>query len=215
MFAAIAARDPEEVEALLAADPALAEARTAEGRSAVAVARARYELEIVALLLAAGPRLDVFDAAMIGDTPALRALIAEDPTRLTDTDTDGYTPLHLAAYFQQEDAVRVLLDLGASATAWSTGEALAQPLHLAATRPRNGAICRALVTAGADVNAPQEDGGTPLHRAAQSGDAETIEALLDLGARRDAESDDGFTPAELAYALERDEIAELIRGWSR
>jgi len=57
---------------------------------------------------------------------------------------------------------------------------------------------RRLVEGGADVNARQRDGFTPLHEAAQNGDGELVEYLLARGADPAAKLDDGRAVADLA-----------------
>jgi cytohesin len=55
-----------------------------------------------------------------------------------------------------------------------------------------------LLEYGADPNASQDGGFTPLHSAAQNDDRESVEALLEAGADPSLANDDGKTPAELA-----------------
>ena len=213
LFAAIGARDPDEVRALLAVNPTLAHARDEQGLPAILVARYRYEPEILAALLAVAGALDLYEAAVVGDAARIRALAAADHPDIDAYSADGFTPLQLAAYFSEPDAVAALIELGANPRAWTTGEAGMQALHLAATRPRNGAVCRLLVGAGADVNAQQERGGySPLHRAAQGGDEETARALLELGADPLVEADDGLDAIQTAIACDHDALAALLRG---
>ena len=72
-----------------------------------------------------------------------------------------------------------------------------QPLHSAAAGRSAGSV-RALIGAGADVNAKQRNGWTPLHSAAQSGDAAMARMLVEAGADLQAESDDGQKPIDVA-----------------
>jgi len=57
---------------------------------------------------------------------------------------------------------------------------------------------RLLLEHGADPNAAQDGGFTPLHSAAQNDDRASVEALLAAGADPSLVSDDGKRPADLA-----------------
>jgi len=57
---------------------------------------------------------------------------------------------------------------------------------------------RALLAAGADVNAPQTDGATALHWAVYRGDAATADLLIEAGANVNAANRNGATPLSLA-----------------
>ena len=66
------------------------------------------------------------------------------------------------------------------------------PLHLAA-RDGQVEIAQALITAGADVNAQNNSGYTPLHRAT-NGNTEIAQALITAGADVNAKDEFGYTP---------------------
>jgi len=53
---------------------------------------------------------------------------------------------------------------------------------------------QALLKKGADVNAPNSKGATPLHLAAQKGHREVVALLLEKGAAANAASTTGATP---------------------
>lgn len=53
---------------------------------------------------------------------------------------------------------------------------------------------RALIDAGADVNAKDEDGQTPLHYAADRGHSEALKVLINAGADVNAKNENGWTP---------------------
>jgi cytohesin len=61
-----------------------------------------------------------------------------------------------------------------------------------------------LLEAGADPNAAQDGGFTPLHSAANNDDRESAEALLAAGADPGLKTDEGKTPAQLAGDGTRD-----------
>src|SRR5205085_6422539 len=99
LFDAIEAGNAAEVRSLLAADPALASARSDTGVSALLWARYRNHAEVVEALLAADPELDVFDASALGHLPRLAELVEADPALANAWSADGFTPLGLAAFF--------------------------------------------------------------------------------------------------------------------
>ena len=70
---------------------------------------------------------------------------------------------------------------------------------------------RSLLREGADVNAPQGDGMTALHWAAERGDAELADVLLYAGARVDAGTRIGhYTPLHLASRRAGANVVEVL-----
>ena len=110
---AVRAGDVRTVQQLLGRSPALASSRDDDGTSAVLVACEAGDRRVLDALLAAGPDLDVFDAAALGLVNQLEILLGLDPTLAADVGRDGATPLHLAARFGHVEAARRLLDAGA------------------------------------------------------------------------------------------------------
>ena len=103
------------------------------------------------------------------------------PRLINSYSHDGWTPLHLAAFFAGASLVEALLEHGADVNARAQNGTNNMALHAAATA-RNLAAVRALVEHGADVNARQEGGWTALHSAALSGDVEMARLLISHGA---------------------------------
>jgi len=209
MMAAVAAGDTDAVARLLAEDPSLASARGDDGVSAVLLARYRFDRPTMDVLLAADPELDVFEAAALGRLDRLKDRLAL-PDAATAFSPDGFTALHLAAFFGRAEAVRILLEAGASVAAYTRNAFANQPLHAAAAG-RHVEVCRLLLAAGADVNATQHGGYTPLHEAAQHGDDEMVELFLSAGADPKASVADGGTPADLAEAAGHRDVANRLR----
>lgn len=210
IFAAIGAGDDERVRELIESRPELAAARDGAGLSAVLQATYAGEEAIVDLLLEANPTLDVFDAATVGRTRGLEELLAAEPELARSWSPDGFTPLHLAAYFGREDSARLLLERGADANVVAQHDTLeVAPLHSAAAGGHES-IVQLLLEAGADPNARQPGGFTPLHSAAQNGDRESAELLLERGADPSATTDEGKTAAQLAASAGHDELADFV-----
>lgn len=210
LIAAVDAGDASRVADLVAADPSLANARDDAGVSAIMTARYRSDRAVMDALLAADPDLDVFEATSLGYADRLADGLEADPSLATAFSADGYTALHLAAFFGKAEAARRLLDGGAGVNVTSRNEMLVQPLHSAAAG-RHHEVCRVLLAAGADVRATQRHGYTPLHAAAQHGDDELVELFLSAGADPSAALDDGTTSADLAERSGHDDVARRIR----
>lgn len=210
LIAAVDAGDAAAVSAMLADDPALASARGSDGVSALLHARYRFHREVLDALLAADPDMDVFDAAALGHVDRLRHRLDEDPAAARAYAADGFTALHLAAFFGKPEAARMLLEAGASALDYGTNDFANQPLHAAAAG-RHAEVCRVLLAAGADVNATQHGGYAPIHEVAASGDIDLVELFLSAGADPLARTDGGRTPAEVAEAAGHVDLARRLR----
>jgi ankyrin repeat protein len=95
----------------------------------------------------------------------------------------------------------------------TAGPALAEsPLADAIESGRRDAAFE-LLAAGADVNASQGDGTTPLHWAAYHLDVELVERLVDRGARANTQNRYGATPlGEAAKAANAELVAVLLEA---
>jgi ankyrin repeat protein len=211
LFAAIRAGDQQAVGAALAAEPALAAARNAAGVSAVLWACYTRQAGALAALLAAGPELDVFEAVAAGAGERAEALLAADPALAAAWSADGFTALHLAAFFGHEALALRLLALGADAGAPAREATHVTPLHSAAAA-RSAGIARALLVRGADPDARQAGGYTALMAAAQLDDRALAGLLLAHGADPALRADDGRAAADFADEKGHHALAALLRG---
>lgn len=87
-----------------------------------------------------------------------------------------------------------------------------EPLILVAVASGQKEITEYLLGQGADINATQGGGYTPLHIAAQNGNEEMIQYLLEHMADINATTDDGQTPMELAIKHGHDAGKWFIAG---
>jgi ankyrin repeat protein len=113
IFELIEAGDRDGLDELLDRKPEAAGERDGNGLSPVLRALYVGKAELVDPILDANPPLDVFDAAAVGRTRGLEELLDGEPELVRAWSPDGFTALHLAAYFGQEDAARILLERGA------------------------------------------------------------------------------------------------------
>ncbi len=169
------------------------------------------DLARVEQLVAADPVLAVFAAAMLGDTARLEELLAGNRSLATALSTDGWTPLHLAAFFGKVEAVRLLLNKGAPVKARSTNSMENTPLHAAAAG-RHAGVIKVLLDHGAPPNAQQSGGWVALHAAAQYGDIESAKALVDGGADVSARADNQQRPLDLAMLKAQHAMVEFLEA---
>lgn len=86
------------------------------------------------------------------------------------------------------------------------------PLHVAALNLDSGPL-RALLAAGAPVNARDRDGATPLHMAAFATRRENAELLLKAGADPLIRTHEGRDVASMARRVRADEVAGIVSLW--
>lgn len=171
--------DLAAVRAILDSDSQLASARLASGESPLMAALYRGQRDVVALLIDAGADLDVFAAAATGQTAPLKSAAA-DPAAVNSFSYDGWTPLHLAAFFGHPDAARILIQAGAELNAVSRNGLRNTPLH-AATAGKHSDVALLLLAEGADPRVV--DGGG--YSATQIATENRLTAVVDaVNARR-------------------------------
>jgi ankyrin repeat protein len=210
IFDAVRAGDTGQVQTLLAAQPNLVNAKNERGHSPVLIAQYHHKRDVVTVLLAAGPELDLFDAASVGRTERVAELLERDPTQVNAYSSDGFYPLGLAAFFAQPDTVRELLARGADVTQVARNPMRIQPLH-AATAGKSMDVVRLLVEAGAPVNVKQQNGWTPLHAAVQHKDLEMTRYLVAHGADPKAQNDEGKSAIGMAAEQGSIDILKVLK----
>jgi hemoglobin len=125
----------------------------------------------------------------------------------------GTTLLHFAAGAGCLEVVALLLHLGVDPNIQGRGDHA--PLYCVANECASEAgpeVIRALVRAGADVNAcGGVTGATALHMAARRGHVEIARALLDSGAAVNARDRKGDTPLQRAINCRKNGVSQLLR----
>ena len=140
------------------------------------------------------------------------ALLDPDPG-LAGFSADGFTPLHLAAYFGQTQWLEFSSIAGPTrmlcrAVRWPYGRCKCRG------EPALGIVTR-LLDHGAEVNAKQHGGWTPLHAAAFNGDLPMAGGSSCVRHGPVPASDDGKTPLDVAVEKGHEPVANWLRGHTR
>lgn len=142
IFELVDADDAEGIRTLLGDDPEAAHERDENGLSPLVHALYRGNDEAVAAILAAGEPTDPWDRLVAGYADGLPAPGAWS--------TDGFTPLHLAAFVDNVSAAAALLAAGADPNVLATTSfARVTPLGTCAFADALG-VARLLLEHGAD-----------------------------------------------------------------
>jgi len=145
----------------------------------------------------------------------------------------GRTPLHEAALRGHKEIAELLIANGADVNAkdnygatpldWAIDDEIADLIRnhggktgeewtalIDAAADGNIEVVKQLLAAGANVNAKNKWGGTPLHWAARGGHKEIVELLIAKGVNVNAKDDEGETPLDQA-GTSWPEISDLLR----
>lgn len=189
MMAAFEAGDVDRVRALVDEHPEVLAEKGPGGIPLPLAALYHGREDLARLLLDLGAPLHVHAAAALGRVDALAAMLDRRQASVRDRSADGWTPLHLAAYFGRRAAVTLLIERGADLRARSANAMENTPLHAAVAGGRM-AVVMLLVERGADVNA-EAAGVAPLDIACGRRDDEMVRYLVDRGAEKACKGGNG------------------------
>ena len=204
--------DLDGVKIALAREPELLTARNASGQSAVLLSKYYRQPEVTNYLLSLEPEMDVYDSSAAGDLAGVTRMLNVNEALLESHSSDGWTPLHLAAFFGQQSLAEALIERGAKVDVRSTNRMVNTPLHAAAVGGQTRLV-ELLLRHGADVNARQQGGWTALHAAAQAGHREMAEVLLAHAADVTARAENNQTALDLALLGGKAEIVALLENF--
>jgi len=162
-------------------------------------------------LLALGFPVPLHEAAALGRIADVEAALARGPEAINLLSADGWTPLHLAAFFGHAEIAGLLLSKGADASLYSRAFECNLPLHAAcAGRSEKTAVVELLIPATPDIDARQGGGWTPLMLAAGNGMTDTVTKLLNAGADPSLLSESGKTARDVAREAGQEAVAALF-----
>lgn len=149
----------------------------------------------------------IHDAVSAGDTTRIAEFLASNPPLMASEDSEGRTPLLLAAENGQNDILEFLLSKGGSVN--EKNKEGFTPLHAAAAAQQTEML-KLLLSKGASVNARSERGFSPLSIAVAADYEEGVKLLIYSGAEINATDLVGLTPLHLAAEKGYTKIAALL-----
>ncbi|MBP9901478.1 MAG: ankyrin repeat domain-containing protein [Verrucomicrobia bacterium] len=151
------------------------------GLSVLGAARLRHCGDMIKALRARGATENIFDAIRLDLPDTAAALIARKRSLSQAPNAQGFMPLHLAAAFDREQILRLLLDDHVPPDLRHERSGVTA-LHVAAVCHRTNAAAQ-LLQAKAAAESVDFAGFAPLHYAAACGSADVAAVLLRHGAQ--------------------------------
>ena len=149
----------------------------------------------------------LFNSSTFGDIEGLISALAQGG-RVAVMDSDGFTPLIVAACHGHTDICGLLLAHGSNVNEVDP-DSKHTALHLAALKGHNASI-EALLSWGAAVNPQDYAGFTPLHFACQEGHLLCVLTLLKAGASLTLPNNQGTLPIHKAAQHNRMEVVKTL-----
>lgn len=197
LMLAIQNRDLAAAKAALERDASQATEAIPGGLSPLMFAMYNGSREIADLLVSFREP-DIWESVALNDATRVARFVLDDSALLAAYSPDGWTALHLAAFFGSREAVFVLLGLSAPLDAISQNPMANTPMHAAIAGAGGEGLAPLMIGFGADVKHVGGSGVTALHLAASRGFEGLCKLLMARGADRGAKTEDGKTAADIA-----------------
>lgn len=163
-------------------------------------------LVVILLFISVGYSQDIYEACRKGNIELIKKLAKINPDTINKLNKSGYSPLIIAGYRNQLEAVKVLLELGAQVNAISgDGSVLTAGCYKSDTE-----LVKILLKHKADVNVRNSAGTTPLMFAILSGNEGIVKLLLQNGADTNAKDNSGKTIKEFTQNCDNEAIKKMI-----
>ena len=143
---------------------------------------------------------------------AAAALFAVSSLHAMETLGKNELPIHDAARMGTRADVERILKADPKMRDIPTETMGSTPLHLAALNVDPGPL-KALIAAGANVNARDKGDATPLHMAAYATRSEHAKLLLEAGSNPLLKTSEGRDVASMARKVRADEVAGIVSLW--
>ena len=175
------------------------------GKTSLYYAAENGKVHTVQVLMNLGAELPLAQAAANGQKGVIMTLLAAGANP-NMRDSDGHTALVHAAWAGRLGIVNILLQNGANPNEWNNLRNT--PLHFCASLTVE--VAKKLIDAGADVNAKNIFGFTPLYLSVKCNKIDMVRILMDNGADENIANDLGDTPLTVARKIGYMNIVDIM-----
>lgn len=152
-------------------------------------------------------KLDVFDVARKGTLAEAKAYLKQNPKAFTVLNQEGYSPLILACYRNNNEVAKFIIENGADINGNSS---MGTPL-MAAIVKGNNEIAQLLIEKKANTNLADANGKTALIYAVQFQNKVVLKMLVQNNADKSHKDKEGKTAFEYAVFAGNEEIINLLK----
>jgi ankyrin repeat protein len=173
-------------------------------------------VDVVRFLLARKPQItgqngyqDLMEAVVISGKDEILRLLMDNNVDMNLASDDGWTALFFAAVHEHESMVEMLLS-PSSGVIINQKDVHGCTALLCAAEMYDDRITKMLIQSGADVNCLNDEGFSPLHKAAAMGRRVNARLLLNANANIEATDEEGITPLRRAFENGHDDVVRLL-----
>ena len=152
-------------------------------------------------------KLDVFDVARKGTVDQAKDLMKSNPQIFDVTNQEGYSPLILACYRNNNEVAKFIIENGGDINGNSN---MGTPL-MAAIVKGNNEIAQFLIEKKADLNLADKNGITALIYAVQFQNKTVLAKLIQNKVDKNHKDKEGKTAFEYAVFAGNEEIINLLK----
>ncbi|WP_304238182.1 ankyrin repeat domain-containing protein [Jiulongibacter sediminis] len=205
----LTSRDEEKLIELIAEYPSVLDLKQEGGSSNFATLAYHGLQKAFDFAITQKQSFDFYEAIMAGKKELCDAILKKKKSLLNSFAPDGFTPIALATYFNQDKIAHWLLSQGANPGIPARNNAKVNALHAAVAR-NNVGLAESFLFAGVDVDSPQMQEVTALHSAAHRGSVEMVKLLLRFHADKSLKVESGETALQMAQKDGHEEVVKLL-----
>lgn len=153
-------------------------------------------------------KLDVFEIARKGTVEELKLVLQQNPNEINNVNKDGYSPLILACYRENNEVAKLLIEKGANIN-FKSG--LGTPL-MACSAKGNLVMAKILIEKKADINSTDENGMSAIMYCVMFKNYEFAKLLIENKAKIEVKDNRGNSPLDYAILADDDKMIEILKS---